>query len=145
MTAKRANGRGNDNYSKEFDMRMSSWRHTCWRAGADGVRPGGRPAGVDIGLPPGGVSSSCVNNGCRQHPAKRLRDKKTLAEMNSPSRSIGSGAGVLVSGASRGFFDACSGVGASSRGRLLAGSLGVVLIEERRTKRMRAERNGKEE
>ena len=126
-------------------MRLSSWRHTCWRASAGGVRPGGRPAGVDIGLPPGGVPSSCVNNGCHQHPAKRLRDKKALAEMNSPSRSIGSGAGVLVSGASRGFFDACSGVGASLRDRLLAGSLGVVLIEERGTKRMRAERNDKEE
>ena len=145
MTAKRANGRGNDNYSKEFDMRMSSWRHTCWRAGADGVWPGGGPAGVDIGLPPDGVSSPCINNGCRQHPTKRLRDKKTLAEMNSPSRSIGSGAGVLVSGASRGFFDACSGVGASSQERLLAGSLGVVLIEERGAKKMRTERNNKEE
>ena len=145
MTAKRANGRGNDNYSKEFGMRMSSWGRTCWRAGVDGVRPGGGPAGVDIGLPPGGVSSSCINNGCRQHPTKRLRDKKTLAEMNSPSRSIGSGAGVLVSGASRGFFDACSGVGASSRDRLLAGSLGVVLIKERRAKKMRTERNNKEE
>ena len=144
MTAKRANGRGNDNYSKEFDMRMSSWRYTCWRAGVDGVRPGGGSAGVDIGLP-SGISSSCVNNGCHQHPTKRLRDKKTLAEMNSPSRSIGSGAGVLVSGASRGFFDACSGVGASSRGRLLAGSLGVVLIEGRRAKKMRMERNNKEE
>ena len=145
MTVKRANGRGNDNYSKEFDMRMSSWRHTCWRAGADGVRPGGGSAGVDIGLPPDGVSSPCVNNGCRQHPTKQLRDKKTLAEMNSPSRSICSGAGVPVSEASRGLFDVCSGVGASSRGRLLAGSLGVVLIEERRTKRMRAERNDKKE
>ena len=145
MTAKRANGHGDDNYSKEFDMRMSSWRHTCWRAGVDGVRPSGGSAGVDIGLPPGGVPSSCVNNGCRQHPTKRLRDKKTLAEMNSPSRSIGSGAGVPVSEASSGLFGVCSGVGASSRGRLLAGSLGVVLIEERRTKRMRAEGNGKEE
>ena len=65
--------------------------------------------------------------------------------MNSPSRSISSGAGVPVSGASRGFFDVCSGVGASSRGRLLAGSLGVVLIEEGGTKKMRAERSGKEE
>ena len=145
MTAKRGNGRGNDNYSKEFDMRLSSWRHTCWRASAGGVRPGGRPAGVDIGLPPGGVPSSCVNNGCHQHPAKRLRDKKALAEMNSPSRSIGSGAGVPVSEASRGLFDVCSGVGASSRGRLLAESLGVVLTEERRTKRMRAERNSEED
>ena len=145
MTAKRENGCSNDNYSKEFDMRMSSWRHTRWRAGAGGVHPGGGPAGVDIGLPPGGVPSPCVNNGCRQHPTRRLRDKKTLAEMNSPSRSIGSGAGMLVSGASRGFFDACSGVGTSSRGRLLAGSLGVVLIKERGTKKVRAERSGKEE
>ena len=96
-------------------------------------------------MPPGGVPSSCVNNRCRQRPTKRLRDKKTLAEMNSPSRSIDSGAGVLVSGASRGFFDACSGVGASSRDRLLAGSLGVVLIEERGAKKMRTERNDKEE
>ena len=96
-------------------------------------------------MPPGRVSSSCVDNGCRQHPTKRLRDKKTLAEMNSPSRSIGSGAGVLVSGASRGFFDVCSGVGASSRDRLLEGSLGVVLIKERGAKKMRTERNNKEE
>ena len=145
MMAKRANGRGNDYYSKEFDMRMSSWRHTCWHASADGVRPGGGPAGVDIGLPPGGVLSSCVNNRCRQRPTKWLRDKKTLAEMNSPSRSIGSGAGVHVSGASRGFFDACSGVGTSSRGRLLAGSLGVVLIKERGTKKTRTKRNGEKE
>ena len=50
-----------------------------------------------------------------------------------------------VSEASRGLFDVCSGVGASSQGRLLAGSLGVVLIEERGTKRIRAERNDKEE
>ena len=64
--------------------------------------------------------------------------------MNSPSRSIGSGAGVPVSEASRGLFDVCSGVGASSRGRFLAESLGVVLTEERRTKRMRAEGNSKE-
>ena len=96
-------------------------------------------------MPPGGVPSSCVNNGCRQHPTKRLRDKKTLAEMNSPSRSIGSGAGVPVSEASRGLFDVCSGVGASSRGRLLAESLGVVLIEERITKRTCAERNSEED
>ena len=95
-------------------------------------------------MPPDGVSP-CVNNGCRQHPTKRLRDKKTLAEMNSPSRSIDSGAGVLVSEASRGLFGACSGVGASSRGHLLAESLGVVLIKERRTKRMRAEGNSKED
>ncbi len=49
-----------------------------------------------------------------------------------------------VSEASRGLFGACSGVGTSSRGRLLAESLGVVLIEERRTKRVRAEGNSKE-
>ena len=50
-----------------------------------------------------------------------------------------------VSEASRGLFDVCSGVGASSRGRLLAESLGAVLTEERRTKRMHAEGNSKED
>ena len=147
MITKKANGCSNDNYSKEFDMKMPSWRCTCWRAGVSRVRLGGRPAGVDVGLP-GGVSFPCVNDGYHQHPARWLQDKKSSSargEKNSPSRSIGSGAGVPVSEASRGLFDVCSGVGASSRGRLLAESLGVVLIEERRTKRTRAERNSEED
>ena len=50
-----------------------------------------------------------------------------------------------VSEASRCLFNACSGVGTSSRDRLLAESLGVDLIEERRTKRVRAEGNSEED
>ena len=76
MTAKRANGCSNDNYLKEFDMKTPSWRCTCWRAGVGRVRLGGRPAGVDVGLP-GGVFSPCVNNGRHQHLVKWLQDKKS--------------------------------------------------------------------
>ena len=112
MTARRANGCSNDNYSKEFDMKMPSWRCTCWRAGVSRVRLGGRPAGVDVGLPDG-VSSPCVNNGHHQHPAGWLQDKESSS----------------VRGEKLTFLGAGSGIGASSRGRLPAGSLEVALIK----------------
>ena len=114
-------------------------------ASAGSVSVAGLPGSTSAcpaGSPPPASTTGAIST---RQGGYKTRKVQALTEKNSPSRSIGSGAGVFVSGASRTFFGAGSGVGASSRGRLPAGSLGVALIKGRGAKEVVREGTAKKD